>query len=160
MVAAVMLSTTVTSERIRHVYDLFLIRPVGRGELIVAKFLAALVCLFAAALLSIVVGVAVDAAAGNLAGPWLSAAFESLAISLASMAVASSAGILFGVLVNTVAVSAILSVYLGNQLGAIIILPVLLVEGINPVLFSIGVGIAIPAIVMTIAIRVFTRKSL
>ena len=40
--SAVMLSTTVTNEKQRHVYDLFLVRPVQRSTLLLAKYFAVL----------------------------------------------------------------------------------------------------------------------
>lgn len=158
--SAVLLSTTITGERNRHVYDLFLTRPVRRGALLLAKFFAALTCLFVAALGSMGLALAVDAATGALAPGIAGQLGESLLVSMAGMAVASAVGVLFGVLINSVAVSAILSVYLGNQLSAIIILPAVLVEGLNVPLFAGLVGAVVPAVLMVIAVAVFKKKSL
>ena len=158
--SAVLLSTTITGERNRHVYDLFLTRPVRRGTLLLAKFFAALTCLFVAALGSIGLALVVDAATGALVPGLAGQLGESLLVSVAGMAVASAVGVLFGVLINSIAVSAILSVYLGNQLSAIIILPTVFVEGLNVPLFAGLVGALVPAILMIAAIAVFRRKSL
>ncbi len=158
--SAVLLSTTITGERNRHVYDLFLTRPVRRGTLLLAKFFAALTCLFVAALGSIGLALVVDAATGALVPGLAGQLGESLLVSVAGMAVASAVGVLFGVLINSIAVSAILSVYLGNQLSAIIILPTVFVEGLNVPLFAGLVGALVPAILMMAAIAVFRRKSL
>lgn len=158
--SAVLLSTTITGERNRHVYDLFLTRPVSRGTLLLAKFFAALTCLFVAALGSIGLALVVDAATGALVPGLAGQLGESLLVSVAGMAVASAVGVLFGVLVNSIAVSAILSVYLGNQLSAIIVLPTVFVEGLNVPLFAGLVGALVPAILMIAAIAVFKRKSL
>ncbi|MEE8440924.1 MAG: hypothetical protein V3S41_04315 [Spirochaetia bacterium] len=76
------------------------------------------------------------------------------------MTIASAVGVLFGVLAESIAVSTILSVYLGNQLSAIIILPAVLVEGLNVPLFAGLVGALVPAVLMVVAIAVFKRKSL
>lgn len=158
--SAVLLSTTITGERNRHVYDLFLTRPVRRGTLLLAKFFAALSCLFVAALGSVGLALVVDTATGALVPGLAGQLGESLLVSVAGMAVASAVGVLFGVLVNSIAVSAILSVYLGNQLSAIIILPTVFVEGLNVPLFAGLVGAVVPAILMIAAIAVFERKSL
>lgn len=158
--SAVLLSTTVTSERNRHVYDLFLIRPVERRDLIIAKYLAALTCLVIAAVLSMGLGAAVDAFSGNLQPGIVKNSLESVVISVASMAIACSVGLFFGIVVNSVAVSAILSVYLGNQLSAIIILPTVLVESLNRMGFSAAVGIAFPVVLLFVTIKIFERKSL
>ena len=42
--AAAMLSTSIASEKSRHVYDLFLIRPVRRRNILLAKFFAVYFC--------------------------------------------------------------------------------------------------------------------
>jgi ABC-2 type transport system permease protein len=158
--SAVILSTAITSERNRHVYDLFLIRPVGRGTLILAKYFAAFVCLLAATALSMALGAAVDAASGMLAPGVVAESMETIAMSMSGIAIACAVGVLFGILINSVAVSAILAVYIGNQLSAVVILPVLFVEGLNVPLFAVGVGIVVPALLLWIAIAVFQRKSL
>ncbi len=158
--SAVLLSTTVTSERNRHVYDLFLIRPVKRSELMLAKYFAALTSLLIAAVLSVLLGTVVAAVKGRLGPDLLSGSAESLVISFAGMAIACSVGLLFGTLFNSVAVSAILSVYLGNQLSSIIILPAVLIQGLNRTVFSLIVGIAVPVLILFITIKVFEKKTL
>jgi ABC-2 type transport system permease protein len=158
--SAVLVSTGITSERSRHVYDLFLVRPVRRGQLLVAKFFAAFLCLLFAAILSLAVGALVDVVAGRMSAELLVLVGESLLVSLATMAIATGVGLLFGVLIGSVAVSAILSVYLGNQLSALIVLPTLMVETIPVVPFTLGVGIAVPALLVIGAILIFRRKSL
>ncbi len=158
--SAVLLSTTVTSERNRHVYDLFLIRPVRRGDLVLAKYFAALTCLVIATVLSMLLGAGIDAIAGNLQPGLVKQSLESVVISVAGMAIACSVGLLFGIVINSVAVSAILSVYLGNQLSAIIILPAVMIESLNKIAFSAAVGIAIPVALIFVTITVFKRKSL
>ena len=144
----------------RHVYDLFLIRPVRRSEILLSKYLAALSCLTIAVLLSVALGGIVDLVAGRGEGFLPAGIGESVLISIASLAIASSMGLLFGVLINSVVVSAILSVYLGNQLSALIVLPAILLDSLPLVPFVIGVGVAVPAVVMIIAIAVFNRSSL
>ena len=158
---AVLLSTSITSERLRHVYDLFLVRPVRRSQLVLAKFFSALTCLVAAVVLSVGLGFLIDilrseAAVASLAEGML----YPTVISIAGIAVACSTGILFGMLFSSVAVSAILAVYLGNQLTALIILPTVLVEGFDPLLYAIAVGIGLPTILLLAAIAVFRKKAL
>lgn len=157
--SSVMLSTTLVNEKSNHVYDLFLIRPVKRYHLLLAKFLAVYLCLFIAIIISLSIGLGIDLLtleipfATLIKGVW-----ESLAISMAAMAIACSAGLLLGVLVNSVMVAAILSVYLGNQMSMIAVLPAMLIEGINPVLFSAIVGVSTTAIILTVMFIIFERK--
>jgi len=158
--SAVLLSTTITGERSRHVYDLFLTRPVHRETLLLAKFFAALTCLFAAAVGAIGFALVVDAATGALVPGLAGQLGESLLVSIAGMAISSAVGVLFGVLIDSIAVSAILSVYLGNQLTAVIILPAVLVDDLNVPLFAGLIGAAVPTLIMIVAVVVFKRKSL
>ena len=65
--AAVMLAVFIINEKNRHVYDLFLIRPIKRQELIVAKFLAVYACVAVASAIAVLVGAVTDyATAGTL----------------------------------------------------------------------------------------------
>lgn len=157
--SAVLLSTTVTNERTRGVYDLFLIRPVSRSVLLLSKFFAALSVLIVGVGLSAIVGIGVDAIAGTLDSRIIVESLKSIVMSIAGIATACSVGLLFGTLFDSVAVSAILSVYLGNQLGGIILLPGILIESLDPVLFAVTVGIALPAVILYITVRVFAKKT-
>jgi ABC-2 type transport system permease protein len=158
--SAVMISTAVTNERSRHVYDLFLIRPVRRSDLLVAKYLAAVTCLAIAAVVSIGLGAIIDVVSGRMSTGLLRMALEALVVGLATMAIATSVGLLFGVLISSVAVSAILSVYLGNQLSALIVLPTLMFDSLPTFVYAIPVGILVPVGLVFLAVRLFARTSL
>jgi len=157
--AAAMLSTSIASEKSRHVYDLFLIRPVRRRNILLAKFFAVYFCLIIATGISLILGLIVDGLTiGILPEYVLVQTFESLCISLAGMAISCSIGMLFGILVSSVPVAAILSVYLGNQLTALSILPTVFLNFINPILFALIIGILIPTFILTISIMTFNRR--
>ena len=156
--SAVMLSTSIVSEKNRHVYELFLIRPVKRSSLILAKYLAVYLCLVVAVAISLSVGLIIDGFTGKLSENFLSITFDYLIMSLSSMAITCSIGILFGVTVSSVPVAAILSVYLGSQLSSLIILPVFFLQGLNPVILSLALGIPISIIVIGIDISLFNRQ--
>jgi len=159
MLASAMLSTSIASEKVRHVYDLFLIRPVRRANILLAKFFAVYLCLIIATGISLVIGLIIDQLTiGNLPEYVIDQTIESLSISLAGIAIACSLGIFFGTIVTSVPVAAILSVYLGNQLSAISILPPLFIDFIDPILFSLLIGSIIPTIIITISIMIFARK--
>lgn len=157
---SVLLSTAITSERSRHVYELFLIRPVPRASLLLGKYFAALSALLITVVVTLGVGLATDALAGR-AGPGIvSAGLEPAILSLAGIAVACSVGTLLGVVVDSVAVSAILSVYLGNQLSALAILPSALAPDLPAVAIAVAAGLLVPTVILAIAVRVFARKTL
>ena len=156
--SAIMLSTSIVSEKNRHVYELFLIRPVKRSSLILSKYLAVYLCIVVAVAISLSVGLIIDGFTGNLSENLLSNTFEYLIMSLSSMAITCSIGILFGVTVSSVPVAAILSVYLGSQLSSLIILPVFFLQGLYPVVLSLALGIPISIIVIGIDISLFNRQ--
>ena len=156
---AVLLSTALTSERGRHVYDLFLIRPVRRSELILSKYFAALTALLLTAILALLVGFGADVIAGRPAIDIVVDGLQPVVLSLAGMAIACSAGVLLGVLLDSVAGSAILAVYLGNQLSAFAVLPSALAPQLPVIPIAAAVGIAVPVAVLTVAVAVFRRKT-
>jgi ABC-2 type transport system permease protein len=158
--SSVMLSTTITGERNRNVYDLFLIRPVKRWEILVSKYFAVLTCLLLAILISLLMGIVVDVIKiGTPIIELLRNNAESLIISLATISIACSIGVFFGAIINSVAVSAVLSVYLGNQVSSIIILPTILIPGIPVELYSILTGLGVSSIVLVVSIIIFNKKS-
>ena len=157
---AVLLSTSITSERARNVYDLFLVRPVARWQLVLAKYLAALTVLLATAIAALGTSLIADWLAGRVSTGLLEAAVQPILLSLAGMAIACSAGVLLGVVVNSVAASAILAVYLGNQLSAVALLPTALVPGWPVLAFALPAGLIVPTILLAIAILIFRRKTL
>ncbi|MEE9379004.1 MAG: ABC-2 transporter permease [Candidatus Lokiarchaeia archaeon] len=156
--SAIVLSTSIVSEKNRHVYELFLIRPVRRSSLILAKYLAVYLCLVIAVSISLIVGLIIDVFTGDLIENYLDITFESLIIGISSMSITCSIGIFFGVLVSSVPVAAILSVYLGSQLSTIIILPTIFFEILDPVIFSLTLGIIITLIMMSVNVLLFSRK--
>lgn len=156
--SAIMLSTSIVSEKNRHVYELFLIRPVRRSSLILAKFIAVYSCLIIAILISLSIGLIIDGITGNLTGIEWEGTVNSLIIGLSSMAITCSIGIFFGVLVSSVPVAAILSVYLGSQLSTLIILPTILIEGLNPQLLALTLGITLTTGIMILNLILFSKK--
>ena len=156
--SGIMLSTSIVSEKNRHVYELFLIRPVKRSSLLLAKFFAVYICLVVAVVISLIFGLIIDEFTVGLSEYFLNETFESLIISISSMAITCSIGIFFGVLVSSVPVAAILSVYLGSQLSSIILLPTFFIVTLNPVILALTLGISITSVIMGINMYLFSRQ--
>jgi len=156
--SSIMLSTSIVNEKNNHVYELFLVRPVKRYSLLISKFLAVYLCLIIAVGLSLLVGLVIDGITVGIPEDFLDLIFDSLSISLSSMAITCSIGIFFGVLVSSVAAAAILSVYLGSQLSSIILLPTFFSETLDPVLLALTIGISATITIMMINIFIFSRK--
>ena len=157
--SSVMLSTTVVNEKSRHVYELFLIRPIKRFHLLLAKFLAVYTCLLIGTIFSLSIGLTIDYFTLEIPlDVILEGAVDSLVISLAAMAISCSMGLLIGVLTNSVMLAAILAIYAGNQFSMLAVLPGVILETLDPVLFSLAVGLSATIVIMGINYFVFEKK--
>ena len=159
--SSVMLSTSITSERNRNVYDLFLIRPVKRFEILLSKYFGVFTCLIIAVLISLGLGILADAyTIETPVSDLLQNNIDSLSISMAGISISCSIGIVFGLLVKSVPVAAILSVYLGNVLSTIIIMPTMNIPELDPMIYSAIVGICVTIISLIVSIVIFNRKQI
>jgi ABC-2 type transport system permease protein len=156
--AAVMLTVSIINEKNRHVYELFLIRPLKRRDIILAKFLSVFTCVAIASIIAVVVGVAADQIlTGAIPATVLQDTAQSLAISLSMVAVSCSAGVLIGIASPSVLVGAIMVIYGGNQISVIPLIPTLLNIG-NTEAFTIGLAAAITAALLIGAVALFNKK--
>jgi ABC-2 type transport system permease protein len=156
--AAVMLAVSIINERNRHVYELFLVRPLKRRDLLLGKGLAIYTCVAVASLVAVFVGVAADYLAGSaLPAAVFGDVAQSLAISLSMLAVACSAGVLIGVASPSILVGAILVIYGGNQISVIPLVPTLLnLPQVVPL--TMGLAAIVTVILLAVAILLFKRK--
>ncbi len=156
--AAVMLAVFIINEKNRRVYDLFLIRPLKRREIILAKFLAVYLCVAIASFIAVVTGIVVDyATTGSMSTAILSNAGTSLVTSSSMIAVSCSAGVLIGVFSPTVLVGAILVIYGGNQSSVIPLVPALL-NLPDATVFTIVLAGALAGVLLAVAVALFERQ--
>jgi ABC-2 type transport system permease protein len=156
--SAVMLAVSIINEKNRHVYELFLIRPLKRRDILLAKFFSVYACIAIASFIAVLVGIATDYFnSGALPATVLADTGQSLAISLSMVAVACSAGVLIGVASPSVLVGAILVIYGGNQISVIPLVPTLLNLS-NAALFTIGLAALIATVLLLAATWLFERK--
>ena len=156
--ASVMLAVFIINEKNRRVYDLFLIRPLKRKDILLAKFFSVYTCVAVASFIAVLTGIVIDySTTGALSTAILTDAGQSLAISLSMIAVACSAGVLIGVASPTVLVGAILVIYGGNQISVIPLVPTLLNIPYAPV-FTIALAATVAVGLLVAAITMFNRK--
>lgn len=159
LLAAVILSTSLVNELNANVYDLFLIRPVKRWSILLAKYLAVIICLTVATILSFTVGLIIDSfTIGIPSGAVLLQFLESIVMTLAAMSISCVMGILIGLLVKSVALAAILAIYLGQQLSVVAVLPSVFLLNISSYVFSIGIGLTVTILVLIVDIIIFSKK--
>lgn len=156
--ASAMLVVSVLNERERHVFDLFVVRPVKRRDLLLAKFFAVYLCVVTAAMIAVGVGAAIDYLDASMSmDVVLKGVAESLVMSFAMLAVTASAGVLIGIAAPSMLVGVILVIYGGNQMSAVV---GLLGFYIGNDALTIGLGVVIAVVLLVISIRVFDRKQL
>lgn len=154
--SSAMLAVSIVNERERHVFDLFVIRPVRRRDILLSKFLAVYSCVVIAGLLALALGIVADTLVTGLSGGLDVEGFvASTIIMLSMLAISCSVGILIGVVSTSVLMSVILVLYGGNQLSAVILLPVLLL--VTAVWFPLIPGAAISAALLLGSIVRFDR---
>ncbi|MCJ7651529.1 MAG: hypothetical protein MUP85_23220 [Candidatus Lokiarchaeota archaeon] len=157
--SAALLSTSIANEKSHHVYDLFLVKPVTRYSILLAKYFAVYLCLIIATGISLITGLIIDTyTSGILPEYIIQNTLDSLSVSLAGMSISCSIGIFFGILVSSVPVAVILSVYIGNQVSAVSILATIFIDFINPSMFAVIIGVSITVLFIGISIIVFNRK--
>lgn len=156
--ASVMLAVFIINEKNRHVYDLFLIRPLKRRDIILAKFFSVYTCVAIASFIAVLAGIITDyITTGSLSTAVLSNAGQSLVTSLSMIAVSCAAGVLIGVASPSVLVGAILVIYGGNQISVIPLIPTLL-NIQEATIFTILVAGAVASALLFAAVVLFESK--
>ncbi len=146
-VAALMVAVDLISEKNRNVYVLFVIRPIRPEAIILAKFLAVFACVTIACLVSLTLGMTVDAIRGTaITAPMLSDAFKVVLSLVFVIALSATVGCLFGVMAKTILVAVILILYVGQNLAVIPMLPMYL--GLLPNQFWIFMVISAVLVVL------------
>ena len=153
-----MLAVSIINEKNRHVYELFLIRPLKRRNILFSKYLSVYFCVAIASLISVLVGIVTDFVIGGTLSPAVFDSLgQSLAISFSMIAIACAAGVLIGVASPSVLVGAILVIYGGNQISVIPLLPTLLNTS-NAALITVGLAVVTAAALLAGAVVLFERK--
>ena len=166
----IMLATSITSEMNKNVYDLFIIRPVKRRNIILAKFIAVYLCTIAAVWLSILTGMIIDVIR-QVSVPefFVDQLNDSILTVFFALAITCSFGALFGVVMKSVAGSALLAIYVGNQASSILTLVIPLISqtielqfGISfpfdPLILSVIIGTITSVVILLLTIVIFNRK--
>lgn len=157
--ASVMLAVSIINEKSKNVYQLFLIRPIKRRDILFAKLLAIYVCVIIASLIAVMVGIAGDyLKTGMIPEAVLTSTVETLVISFSMLAVSSTVGLLIGVAAPSVLVGSILVIYGGNQISTITIIPTLLNVGILRIPITAGLAITTAIALLAVALKLFDRK--
>ena len=156
--ASAMLAVSIIHERSRHVYELFLIRPMQRRDILLAKFLAVYTGLAIAVVLAVLVGFAFDYVdRGAIPSTLWINTLKSVALSLSMTAIASAMGVLIGVISTSVLLGVILVIYGGNQIVGLVMLPAIQDFSGSSLLTFAGAAV-IAGLALYGAVRLFNRQ--
>ncbi len=126
LLTSVLIVVNILNEKGKKVYDLFLIRPIRRENLLLAKFGAVFLCVMVASLIAITLAAILDSAnEGYNVQDILTSMKDSLLITLSIMAINCSAGVLIGVFAPNMLVGILLVLFGANQLSSLVLLPMI-----------------------------------
>lgn len=156
--AAIMIGVDIVNEKTRKVYDLFVIRPIPRGGIVLAKYFAVFLCVSLACILALLLGLGLDVIRGVAISPMmvensLQAAMDASLI----IAVSTAGGLVIGVISPNV-LTGVLLVWFGSQnLSILPVLPRMIgLPDYNWVASLLSVGIAIALVFF--AVELFKRR--
>ena len=157
--ASAMLVVSIINEKTSRVYDLFLIRPIKRWNIILSKFFAVYLCLVIASTLALLLGMIIDTFISGLPSDvMLNSSLQSLALSFSLIMVSSAAGVLIGVFSPSILVGVILVLYGGNQISAVISLLPNMLKVPYPDFITVFIGVVITCILLGLTIFLFNKK--
>ena len=158
-VAALMVAVDIVSEKNRKVYELYVIRPIPRHSIILAKFIAVFTCVTVACVVALWAGIVLDWIRGEpLSGAMLYDVFKSMLSLTGVIALSAAVGVFFGVTSKTILVAVILILYVGQNLAIVPMLPVYF--GILPNNFwmLMGISAGLVALVLWGSAALFRRN--
>lgn len=159
LLTSVLIVVNILNEKEKKVYDLFLIRPIRRENLLLAKFAAVFLCVIVASFIAIFLAAILDSVAnGYDVQEMLASMKDSLLITVSLMAINCSAGVLIGVFSPSVLVGVLLVLFGSNQLSSLVLLPMITGWGEMWMVALASVGIS--ALLLFGASLLFRRKEL
>jgi len=156
--AAMMLAVYIIHEKSHHVYDLFLIRPVKKRDILLSKFLAVFTCVAVASVFALTLSFLLDyLVIRKYPDRLFTDTLRSFLISLSLISIECAAGAFVGVLVSSVLVG-VVSVVLTHNIAALTIITPILMKSGNTVTIVTITGISLTALFLILAIQIFKRK--
>lgn len=159
LIASIMLTVSIIHEKDARVYDLFLIRPIKRWYILISKFFAVFICVTVAGLLALSIGILSDYILQNelILDVVLPGIIDSFIMTISTMAISCSFGVLIGVIAPSIVVGVIIVIFIGEYINIIPIIPVIL-EIENSDVFVTILSILITVIMMIVSVVAFNKK--
>ena len=157
-ITALVLTVNIINEKQNKVYDIFVIRPIRRANILLTKFFSVFLSVSIACLLAIMVGVVFELIRGvDLSPGLIYKTLESFVLSFGIIGTFSAIGILFGIMADSIIVGVILVLFIGGNAPYLPMLPGMLGMS-NSALWSLIFGIITTAGILLIAISIFNKK--
>lgn len=157
--ASILLAVYIVHEKSKNVYALFLVRPIKRSNILLAKYFAVFICIAIAIIIAILLGIFIDYLKyGELSDNIVYTTFETFFLSLFSISVACSTGILIGVVSPTVLVAVLIIVFLTSNLSALAIMIPLLITSVHPLITAGISSLILTIFFMIISIIDFKKR--
>lgn len=154
LLASTTLAVSIINGRTQGVFDLYLVRPVRRSHLLLAKYIAVVVCVISAATVALMVANAYDWAAHGTFD--LGSMVEPMLVIITMTTLSCAVAVLVGTLVSSVLLGVILTLYGGSQLSAVVVLTSL--ESIMTTEAATLVGLTAAVVVLGAASSLFVHK--
>lgn len=159
LLTSVLIVVNILNEKEKKVYDLFIIRPIRRENLLLAKFGAVFLCVMVASFIAITLAAVLDSATeGYDVQEILSSMNDSLLIAVSIMAINCSAGVLIGVFAPNMLVGILLVLFGANQLSSLVLLP--MITGWGEMWMAGAASLVISVALLIGAALVFRRKEI
>lgn len=157
--AAIMITVHLIHERSRHVYELFLVRPVKRSDILLSKFCAVFICVTIACVISLLLGLIIDfVQIGSMPATVLRSSFKTFYLSLLTISSSCAAGVLIGVVAPGVLVGIILIIFVMNNITSIALLLPFMLKSAYSYIYSVLLSTILAFTFIIAAILLFNKK--
>jgi ABC-type transport system involved in multi-copper enzyme maturation permease subunit len=157
--SSVMLAVYIIHEKSQNVFELFLVRPVKRNEILNAKFLAIFFCVFVSIIISLLIGLGIDyfMHGSEMISRYIDITLESFLLSVTTIAISCSLGILVGVISSTVLVGVLLIIFVTGNISSFVLMIPSMLHMTNSAWVSFFAGIILTVLFQYLAILRFKR---
>ena len=158
MISSIILTSSIINEKDIKAYDLFLIRPIKRWQIIISKYLAVFLSITIAGLLALSIGIIYDSFQNSVPlDLLLPHIIESFITTVSVISVSCSFGILIGVISSSLVLGVIIIIFVGQYVNLLPLIPVFLEIDNSETTVSI-IGLVVTIVLLIAAIFAFNKK--
>jgi len=158
LLASIILTVQIIHEKDARAYDLFLIRPIKRWQIIVSKYLAVFLCIIVAISIALLVGISIDIFQNELIlETLLPGIIDSFIMTISIISISCAFGILIGIVSPSIVAGVLIVIFIGQYVQILPMIPAFM--GISEsTLFVTITDILVTIILMAVALIAFEKK--